>query len=145
MTFRLPYITPAKKPQSWATPDSTLASNTKLLPNPIPFSKTDWPRVQPIKISVSRVYHTNPVMYPNPIPFNQQSWPLQRPVKLAPPQPSPRSLAAVIVLPPSFYLQDFTTTHVLPDWAPLPQYPNLALLNTSVAVPFYTQDFTKPF
>lgn len=49
MTFRLPYVTPAKKPQRWATPDATQAVNVQLFTNPIPFAQYDWPKVQSVK------------------------------------------------------------------------------------------------
>lgn len=138
MTFRLPYIKPAVRLKS--APDPTPQTNINIFKNPIPFSQTDWPRTQPVKLSVSRVYHTDPSTYTNPIPFNGNT---VQPRQFNTPSiiwvaPSNIALTTVVVQNP-FYTQDFSTTHVGPDYLPTPQYPNLVLQQFST--PFYTQDF----
>lgn len=79
--------------------------------------------------------HTDINLYPNPIPVNNPVQNTQSGIPSIVWVTSPNiALTTVVVTQNPFYTQDFSTTHVIPDYLPSPQYPNLVL-----------QQFSTPF
>lgn len=136
MTFRLPYITPAKDPIKGRSVFSPVSLPLNVAPIASPFFQTDWPRVKGIYGSAPDQVHTDIGLFPNPIPVNNSN--LLVPVS-----------TVKLIVPDTQQVSRLLTTPFSPtDWSTVkfsafpvvPNYTNIAL--TAVVV---TVDPIKPY
>lgn len=141
MTFRLPFITPARRTSLQSTPDSTQALNLQLLKNPIPFDNSGRLLIPAVRIreSLRDIHHTDILLYPNPIPIDNSRLliPSSR-VKLYVPDvthtdillyPNPIPINNAVLLVPSTRVKSSP--------------PDQIHLNILLPIPFNQQDWAK--